>query len=172
MAIDTLDTSDRLSGGGLIANSATGESQNVSFGGLILPAMRVLYTFGTEDAQVDKWHLARRTLAGTTFDNLNLTSGLTCFGVTQVFTKLKRVVVAIIDPDGTKKLRIGPQGQTNANQLWFQAVTANFWEETYNVVVKDRPVTGWTVTAATTDVLSIYNPGGSSLEYAIWLLGN
>lgn len=171
MAIDTLDAATKLSGGGSLSNSATGETQAATFGGVILPTVNVSYSFGTGASQVNKWYLAKRTLAATTYDDLNLTSGLTALGVTQAFTKLRRAFVAIIDPDGTKKLRVGPQGRTNANLLWFQAATTNFWEETYTSILKDRPVTGWTITPSTADVFSVYNPGGSSLDYAIWLLG-
>lgn len=167
-----INTDDRVTGGGTISDAVTAVSQVAGYGGAILPQIRFRYSHGTGDGQVTKWYLARRTLAATTFDNLNLTSGLSTAGVTQAFTALKRVLVAIIDPDGTKRLRVGPQGQSNANQLWFQAVTTNFWEETYTHVLKDRPVTGWAVTPSTADVLSIYNPGASSLDYAVWLLGN
>jgi len=170
MAFD-INTDDRLSGGGAITDSSTAVSQSASFGSGVLPTIRYRYSYGTGSGQVNAWYLARRTLAATTFDNLNLTSGLTTLGTTFSFTKLKRVLVAIIDPDGTKSLRVGPQNQANANPLWFAAVTANFYETTYTYVLKDRPVTGWDVAAASTDILSIYNPGAGSLDYAIWILG-
>lgn len=169
MAFD-INTDDKLSGGGSISDGVA-SSMFAGYGGAVLPTIRTRYTFGTGSAQVNKWYLAQRTLTATTFDNLNLTSGLSVLGTTQAFTALKRVLIAIITPDGTKKLRVGPQGQTNSNQLWFQAVTANFWEETYTQIWKDRPVTGWPVVAATSDILSIYNPGATSVTYAIWLLG-
>lgn len=172
MAIDAIDTSDRLSGGGAVSNSATGESQSASFGGGILPSLKVSYSFGTGDGQVSKWYLAKRTLLATSYDDLDLTSALAAIGVTQAFTKLKRVFVGIIGADGTKKLRIGPQGRTSANQLWFQDVTTNFWEETFTYVLKDRPYTGWAITSGSADVLSVYNPTAGSIDYAIWLLGN
>lgn len=171
MAITDLNTNDRLSGGGSVTDSASALTQFAGFGGTIIPKLQTQYTFGTGDFQVNRWYLAKRTLLATTFDNLNLTSGLTALAVVQAFTALKRVLIAIVSPDGTKKLRIGPQGQASANQLWFQDVTANFWEETYTFAQKDRPITGWAVTASSTDILSIYNPGGSSVDYAIWLLG-
>lgn len=170
MAFD-ITTDLRLSGGGSVRDSATAQAQSAAFGGAILPTLKFNYTFGTGNAQVNKWYLAKRTLTATTFDNLDLTAGLSTLGTTQAFTALKRVLIAIISPDGTKKLRVGPQAQTHANILWFQATTANFWEETYTYIDKERPVTGWAVAAGSTDVLSIYNPGASSLDYAIWLLG-
>lgn len=171
MAIDTLSVSDRLSGGGVVQDTGTGDQQGVNFGAGVLPDLRFGYSFGTGDSQANKWYARRRTLAATTYDDLNLTSGLTTLGATQAFTALKRVVIAIVDPDGTKRLRVGPQGRTNAAQLWFQAATTNFWEETYSFLLKERPVTGWALTAGAADVLSVYNPTGSSVTYAIWLLG-
>lgn len=172
MAIDTLSTTDRLAGGGTVGDANLGVSQADSFGGVILPALRTSFTFGSGDGQANKWYLARRTLAATTYDDLNLTSGLSTLGTTQAFTRLKRAFVGIIDPDGTKRLRIGPQGRTNAATLWFQAATTNFWVETYTYLMMDRPITGWTITPSTADVFSVYNPGGSSVTYAIWLLGH
>jgi hypothetical protein len=171
VAVD-INSEDRVSGGGSVRNTATGERQSGTFGAGVLPPISFAYSYGTGNAQVTKWVLQKRTLAATTFDNLDLTAGLSTLGVVQAFTAIKRVFVGIVDPDGTKKLRIGPQNQTHANQLWFQAVTANFWEETYTHILKDRPVTGWAVAAGSTDVLSIYNPGASSLDYALWLMGN
>ena len=170
MAFD-INTDDRLTGGGTIADSTLGVQQFAGFGSGILPTIRQRYSYGTGSGQVNKWYLARRTLTATTYDDLNLTSGLTTLGTTMAFTAVKRVLVAIIDPDGTKKLRVGPQGRTNAAALWFQAATTNFWEETYGYVLKDRPVTGWAISAGSADVLSIYNPGGSSLDYAVWIMG-
>ena len=161
----------RVGGSGSISDSATAMSQAAAFGGGILQRLSNGYSAGTGNFQVNKWYLARRALAATTFDNINLTSGLSALGTTQAFTALKAVLVQIIDPDGTKKLRVGPQGQTNANLLWFQAVTTNFWEETYTYILKERPVTGWSVAAASTDIFSIYNPGATSITYALWLLG-
>lgn len=171
MSIDNIITEDQLEGGGSITDSAGAMSQLAALGGAVLPSVGFNYTFGTGSAQVNKWYLARRTLAAGAYDDLNLTSGLTALGATQAFTALKRVWVIIVDPDGTKRLRVGPQGRTNANQLWFQAATANFWEDTYTAVLKDRPVTGWAVSAGATDVLSVHNPTGTSLDYGIWLLG-
>lgn len=171
MAID-INTDDRLTGGGTVTDPAQGLSQVAGYGGAILPAVRVRYSYGTGNAQVTKWYLNRHTLAAGAYLDLNLTSGLTALGAAQAFAALKRVVVALVAPDGTKRLRVGPQGRTNAAQLWFQAVTANFWEETYTLVWKDRPVTGWPVTAGAADVLSIHNPGAASVDCAVWLLGN
>lgn len=171
MAVDDITSDVRLSGGGTLTDSANVLTQIANFGGAILPTIFSRYSFGTGNAQANKWYLAKRTLAATTYDDLDLTSGLTAAGATQAFTALKQVLIAIISPDGTKKLRVGPQGRTHANQLWFQAATANFWEETYTHIWKDRPITGWALSAGSTDVLSVYNPGGSSLDYAIFLLG-
>lgn len=171
MAVD-ISTEVRLTGGGLLSSSTTVESQTAGFGGAILPQLAYAYTYGVGDAQVNKWYLARRTLAGTTYDDLNLTTGLAALGVTQAFTKLRQVFVAIVDPDGTKRLRIGPQGRSNAATLWFQDKTTNFWVETYTHFDMQRPITGWTITATTADIFPIYNPGATSLTYAIWLMGN
>lgn len=171
MAIDTLDATGRLTGGGTLADSATGEQQSASFGGTLLPGVAAEYTYGTGDAQARRWYLARRTLAAGAYDDLNLTSGLAALGATQVFAALKRVFVGVASPDGTRRLRVGPQGRTGAAQLWFQAATANFWVETYTHLWMERPYTGWAVTASTADVFCVHNPTAGPVDYVIWLLG-
>lgn len=163
-------TSDKLSGGGKISDPASGVSQSANFGSGVLPAITYAYSAGTGAGQVNAWFLGTRTAAATSHDDVDL-SALVSLGTTYSLTKLKRVFVGIIAPDGAKKLRVGPQGVTHGAQLWFQDVTTNFWEETFNYVLKDNPVNGWDVTAGSADVLGVYNPGATDVDYALWILG-
>lgn len=69
-------------------------------------------------------------------------------------------------PAAGVSLRLGPQGATDAAQLWFAGVAAGDY-----VVVRDRfanldRYTGWAL-GASTKVLAIHNPGASAV--AAWL---
>lgn len=169
---DTIRVNERIIGGGIIRDTTTGKSQTANYGQGALPSRTLAFTNGTADQQVNLWYLAQRTLAATTTDSLDLAGGLTGYGgATLTFTKIKRVYVSIVSPDGTKSLRVGPQGVANAAQLGWGGTGATV----YNTVITDLDLVhsyaGWSVTAGTGDILPIYNPGASAVTYAIFILG-
>lgn len=127
---------------------------------------------GTGSGQANEmWH-DERTLTTTSTDSLDLAGGLTNgLGVTVTFTKIKLAIIAIDAPDGTKKLRVGPNNTANAWQGWFGGVGANVYEEVLDWVVHLDFRTGWTVTAGTGDLLIINNPSAGSVTYRILLVG-
>jgi hypothetical protein len=92
-------------------------------------------------------------------------------GVALAMTAVKGVELILTTAPATGvSLRFGPQAATNAAQLWFQAVTANFWTE-----VKDRFAmfdrhAGWTI-GASTKVLAVHNPGAATVAAWIRVLG-
>lgn len=168
MAIQ-LNYADSVTGGGRINDPDTGITQNGVFGGAVLPRPDLVISSGTDDFQANNWYLARRTVAGTTSDNLDLAGGLSNFGGTLTFTKIKRVYVAIIDPDGVKSLRVGPQSVSNAWTGPFGS-TSDYASVMYRLDLLE-PYDGWTVAAGTADILGIYNPGATPVTYAILLIG-
>ncbi len=162
----------RTQGSGRIWETTTGLQQTARWGDVALPNISWNFEYGTGNQQIDKWYLDTRTLAATTYDDLDLAGGVTDFqGNAITFTKIKRAFLAVLDPDGTKKVRFGPQGRTNAAQLWFGGTAAAVYEEVVWYTDRIDTYTGWTVTAGTGDILSVYNPTGSSLSYTIWLMG-
>ena len=169
---DKLYLKERTYGGGRIYDAATGQSQNGIFGRELLPQRTRTLTQGTASGQASKWHLSQRTLAATTFDLLDLYGGLTDYkGAVINFTKIKRIFVAIISPDGTKSLRIGPQNQTHAIQLHWGGTGATVYSTTTTDWELYEPYTGYTVTDAVTDIFPIYNPGAGSVTYTLFILG-
>lgn len=169
MAISIV-TSDRISFGGAYENSTTLVKQVL--GEALLPAVTLGLTYGTGADQVNAWYVALRTLGATTTESLDLRGGLTDpEGATVSFEYVKRVVISISSPDGTKSLIVGPQGVANAAQLWHGGTGASNHETTYSFLWKERPITGWATTAGTADLLPIQNPGGASVTYGIWILG-
>lgn len=87
------------------------------------------------------------------------------------FTAVKGVeVVLTAAPAAGVSVQFGPQGVANAAQLWFQAATANFWQE-----VRDRFATfdravGWAVNG-TNKVLALKNPGAAAVAGWIRVIG-
>lgn len=125
---------------------------------------------GTDQAGMH-WHDVR-TVAGTTADDLDLAGSLTtALGTTLTFAKLKEIYIKIVTPATGDKLRFGPRNVANAMQLGFQAATANFYYDFHHVLYLRSPIDGWTVTGGSSDTLGIYNPGATSVTYAIYLVG-
>lgn len=87
------------------------------------------------------------------------------------FTKVKGVeIVLTTAPAAGVSLRFGPQNVTDAAQLWFQDVTANFWHEVRDrLAVFDRH-TGWALDA-THKVLALSNPGAADVSGWIRVIG-
>jgi hypothetical protein len=149
-------------------------TDSFSSGNATFPSMSASFTLGSNAGQASKWYRGQRTLAGNATDLVSLTGTLTdSFGSTISFTKIKSLLVAIIDPDGTKKIKVGPQNETDAWQGFFGGVGTESYVETSNWLhFVDHLGTGWTVSQGTADVLPISNSGANSLQYILWILGN
>lgn len=161
----------QIAGGGVLSDLVSLASQPANIGQGPLPALLSSYTYGTGSQQVQAFYCATRTVSATTFDLINMTSGIVGLGNTFPLTALKLLLLIISGPDGTKKLRVGPQAQSNANQLWFGGVGATAYDEFLTYRLYDNPFAGLPVTPSTADVLPVYNPGASPVTYGIWALG-
>jgi len=133
------------------------------------------YTDGTGAGQANKWYLNYRTLAATTNDDLDLAGVLTDpFGSTLTFTAIKSIFVAIdygsTAYDGTKSLTIGPGSASNFFAGPFAGTNPTQTFDKFFIACIGTAA-GWTVTAATGDILRIRNPGASSVSYLIWIQG-
>jgi hypothetical protein len=151
-------------------------SQNTQFPGDTSPQLQL--TTGTGNGQGNQWACQQRVLAATTFDLLNLQDaalGLkNDMGQPIQLVKVKFFALAILSHDGTKKLQIGPQGQSNAWPGWWQAVTANFYDVEYWFIGKGNDSgngLGPAITP-TTNILPVFNPTGSPITYAVLVGGN
>lgn len=136
-------------------------------------AMSSALTFGTGSGQVNQVYIAQRTVGATTNDNLDLSGSLLSpVGDSITFTKIKLLMINIESPDGTKKLQVGPNAVANAFQGPFGALTANVYIEVTNfATLINEPVTGYTVTAGTADILVLRNPTAGSVTYDILIMG-
>ena len=141
-----------------------------TFGRDLLPALDIGLDFGTGSGQANKLYIGKRTIAAATFDNIDLAGSLVDgLGNTLTFANLKLALAAIVTPDGTKSLRVGPQGVANAFQGPWGGTAAAVYRtfKNWDLAVYE-PVTGFPVTAGTGDIFPVYNPGATSLDF--WLL--
>lgn len=150
-------------------------TDQVTVGAANFDAIQERLTAGTGNQQGNlHWH-DERTLAAGANDDLDLAGGLVLAGPaanqTLTFTRVKQVLVVIDAADGTKRLRVGPQGVANAFQGWEGGVAAGNYAEFYDHFTLGHRWAGWTVTAGTGDILRINNPSAVSVTYRIYLNG-
>lgn len=130
------------------------------------------FAFGTGNQQAKEWWHDKRTLTAGANDDLDLAGGLiNPFGGTITFTAIKAFVLIIVSHDGTKSVRVGPQGVANAWQGWHGGVAAGNYNTVFEWFVNIHSYGGWSITAGTGDILRINNPGAGSLDYEVWILG-
>lgn len=165
-----LDVSIQWTGGcRLTTGTATSRSR---FGVSPTPAGLFRLTDGTGNSQAnDVYETAFSLAASGGADTLLVdlkggTSEKNPLGVALAFTAVKGVEVVITSPASTKSLRLGPQGKTDACQLWFQAVTANFYDLVRSRFAMFDEITGWAV-GSSTKILALVNP--SAVTVAGWL---
>jgi hypothetical protein len=179
MPVNGLSLRETINASGSVSDSASGTNQPAQFGSGPLPVVSTTWVYGTgantqAPAQIYSadWYMAVRSVAATTYDNMNLYSGLTDFeGNVIAFTKIKRVDVIITAPTGSNPMLVGPQGQSNGWLAWFQAITTNFYDQCYWWLRVTNPW-GWSVGTSTNTVLPVYNPNGATQTYTPWILGD
>lgn len=169
----TLTFSDRrFPSVGKLADATELSQVTAQYGQGVLPSLDVSLTSGTGSGKANDWHLGQRTLAATTFDLIDLAGGLTNYrGTALTFTKIKRILVALTSPDGTAKLRVGPQNQSNPWAGPWGGSGATVYQDVLHSLDLWHPYAGWTVTAGSADIFPVYNPGGSSVTYSLWVIG-
>ena len=87
------------------------------------------------------------------------------------FTAVKGLELILTTPPAAGvSLLVGPQGAANAAQLWFQAASANFWEEVRDRVARFDRAVGWALDA-THRVLALKNPGATSVSGWLRVIG-
>jgi hypothetical protein len=148
--------------------------QSVEIGQDEFPSLAVTYASGSATGQIQKYYARRFTIAGGANQDIDLagsvTSDLVSSG-TVTFATVKELIVAIVEPDGTKVIRVGPQNVSNGWQGPFGGVGANDYEQVYHHFRRSNPFSGWTVTAGSADILRIHNPGGSAVDVDVIILG-
>jgi hypothetical protein len=123
---------------------------------------------GNEQAQAH-WHDLRTVAAGV-WDSIDLSGALTGpLGATVNVVKVKTVLVVIQDPGPTKRLQLGPQGQTAAALFGFgYNDTPIYFTCTRFAIIEDVDA-GYAIVNGATDRFIVHNPTAGDITYAIWI---
>lgn len=151
-------------------------TQAVGLGEASLPLEfpgQVLLADGTGAGQANQVYRARRTLAASAFEDLDLSGAAlqNPFGTNIAFARIKAVGIAAL--------------AANVNNVVIGGAPSNAWVGPFGAATHTKAVrpggfelwacsdaTGWPVTATTADLLRIANSaGGSSVTYDILLIG-
>lgn len=137
------------------------------------PSGQMLLTDGTGVGQANFVYTRAISLAATTYLDIDLkgaAGALDVLNVAMAATAVKAVLLEITTPAAATSLRFGPQGRTDVAQLWFQAVTANFYDIVFDKFFMCDTRAGWPI-GATTKVISLYNPGAATVAGTLWVFG-
>lgn len=142
-------------------------------GGSGEPAGTLTFADGTGAGQANFVYSRAISLAATTYLDIDLKGGggeLDVLNVAMAATAVKLVLLEITTPASGTSLRFGPQNRTNAAQLWFQDVTANFYVTVLDKFYMCDARAGWALDA-THKVISLYNPGASTVAATLRVVG-
>lgn len=132
---------------------------------------RVQLTDGTTAGKADKIFADSRTISASSNDDIDLAGSLTDeFGQALTFAKVKVIAIRAKDTN-TNDVKLGG---ASSNQFVgpFGAAAHTVATAPGGVTVLIAPKDGWSVTAATGDILRVANSGaGSAVVYDIVIIG-
>lgn len=137
------------------------------------PSLEINLTDGSGADQANKWFRKYITLgagASTSIDLIGSTD-TDPFGQANNLTRVVAFLVAIVDPDGTKAIRVGPQSGANPFVGPFNASTAYLTVKYWHLSTEPS-ATGWAVTGGSNDTFHLNNPSASSVSFVVWILGS
>lgn len=143
------------------------------FGGSTWPAGSLSFEDGTGSGQANFVYRVALSVPATTMQTYDLKGGggeLDTLNVAMAATAVKFVFLQITTSGASTSLRFGPQNQTDAAQLWYQAVTANFYETVLDKFMMSDARAGWALGASTKKVC-VYNPGASTVAATLIVMG-
>jgi hypothetical protein len=137
----------------------------------------IVLASGTTTGKADVIFQDRRTLNASTSETLDLAGGSLTgpLGDALTFVKIKAIIVSTVPPTGgalnTNDVVLGGIG-SNAFVGPFGATTHTIAVPPGSVTTLTNPGAGWTVTAATGDLLKVLNGGsGTTVTYDIVIVG-
>lgn len=142
------------------------------FGVSPMPNGQISIADGTGPGQANQVFLAPFSIPPTTMQLYDLKGGngeLDVLNELLAMTAVKLVLAEITTPAVNTAIRFGPQNQTNAAQLWFEAVTANFYDTVNSHLLQEDVRAGWALDA-THKVIGLYNPDGAVTVAGILLV--
>lgn len=135
------------------------------FRSAIMPNGLIRMLNGTGATQVNCGIVVPWTIATTANLDIDVTTGQLDINRAAVnLSAIKLVYLEITNPGVNDSVRFGPQGVTNAAQLWFQAATTNFYDVVRSKLLQTfENGAGWTVDGSN-KILRIHNPSAGSLS--------
>ena len=126
---------------------------------------------GTSASQADLLFSDKRTIAASSTEDIDLAGSLSdAFGATLTFVKVKAIIVTAATAN-TNNVTVSPASSNGFNGPFNAAADLVAIPPGGSFVVT-APVTGWTVTASTGDLLTIANSGaGTGVTYDIVIVG-
>lgn len=133
--------------------------------------LNVSMATGTAANKADLLFSDQRTLAASATEDLDLAGGLTDpLGATLTFVKIKAIIISAASGN-TNDVEVKP-ATTNGFTGPFNAAADTLIIPAGGSIALIAPVSGWTVTAGTGDLLTITNgSSGTSVTYDIILIG-
>lgn len=145
-------------------------TDSIVSGSNTFPSLTRTVTDGTAAGQANKVYRIYGTINASSSSTIDLSGSLTNFhGDAVVFTGVKYLCLAIVSPDGTKKLQIG-----NAASNSFQGPlsgTTTTQDCFYSLEWENWSAAGWSVTNSSNDNLKLNNPGASAVSYCMTIVG-
>lgn len=128
-------------------------------------------TSGTGSSAVDLEYIAQRTITASANNDIDLAGSLTDrFGNTITFVKIKGIWLKA-SSSNTNSVILKP-GAANGFTGPFGAATHTLTIPPGGILMLCAPVSGWTVTAGTGDIINEANSGaGSSVVYDLHIIG-
>lgn len=145
----------------------------LAFGSLPrFPALELTLSYGTGDEQATTWFTATGTLAAAGSQNFELVAGSLTnnLGQSIAWSAVKHLMLVIVDSDGTKQLRIGPQAVANGWQGPFGGVGASNYLDVFDWFILPNRWDGYAAGVGNS-VLRLYNPTAADVEYALFAAG-
>jgi hypothetical protein len=161
----------RFTGGYLVTSGSLKAEARVGSGGE--PGGNCRFDDGTGAGQANQIFATDFTIASGATQLYDLKGGngeLDVLNVALAMVKVKLVLIELDTPAAGTSIRFGPMNQTNAAQLWFQNVTANFYDTVRHILNQADEVTGWTI-GASTKVIALHNPGAASVSGSLRVIG-
>lgn len=126
---------------------------------------------GTGSSNADLLFTDRRTIAASGTEDLDLAGGLTdALGATLTFVKIKAIYIKAIAAN-TNNVTIKP-ASSNGFLGPFNAAADKLSVPPSGSILLQAPVSGWTVTAGTGDLVTIANSSsGTGVTYDIIIIG-
>jgi len=153
-----------------ISASQTGPTDLASGSAAVNVPVSLALANGTGTNQVDRMFSDQRTLTASTSEDLDLAGILTdAFGVTITFVKVKAIWIKASSAN-TNNVVVGAASSADFVGPWSTDGTTSI--PPGGSMLVSAPVSGWTVTATTADILKIANSSsGTSVIYNLVIIG-